>query len=344
MRFEKLKTISGNPVIVKSTACGLMTNLFNDGWRVVTNNVLSTTIENACTAPNPEEVLSNIRDLYDSKKYMLTKPYTPTVEASTPQAKEAVDPTTASRPTAKMNGVPKTDRSTIVRAVQRFVNFLSEFKLQANARLVNTIAFCTTPEDARTYLCNYATLSDNCDASAIAEKTKSAEFDSIMSELLKQKPSRRINRRLAVWYGDAGTGKTTNAVKTYPTAKVVPCNSSMLPDDLMRTFDFTDTDGKPVFKPSVIRTAMENGETVILDEINLLTFDALRLLQTLTDNKDEIFYNGEKIKIDPAFRIVGTMNLTVNDQTFALPEPLVDRCSEIVEFKLTADQIVDYAF
>jgi hypothetical protein len=35
------------------------------------------------------------------------------------------------------------------------------------------------------------------------------------------------------------------------------------------------------------------------------------------------------------------MNLNVNGQSIALPEPLVDRCSDIKEFKLDANALIN---
>ena len=118
----------------------------------------------------------------------------------------------------------------------------------------------------------------------------------------------------------------------------------MLPDDLMRTFDFNDDNGNPVFKPSTLRLAMENGLPIIFDEINLLSFDCLRLLQTLTDGKSTINYNGDTITVKDGFKIIGTMNLTVNDQVYNLPEPLVDRAASITEFKLSPEELAAYAY
>ena len=231
-----------------------------------------------------------------------------------------------------------------INAVDRLQKFFSEFKFQPAARFVNTLARSQDVDAARKYVNGYVRLINNSDANDIIEKMKSPEFESVAQDIMQYPPDKQINQRLDIYFGDAGTGKTTKAVDQYPEAQVVPCNASMLPDELMRTFDFNDADGNPVFKPSTLRQAMEAGNPIIFDEINLLSFDCLRLLQTLTDSKSSINYNGDTITIKPGFKIIGTMNLTVNDQVYNLPEPLVDRAATITEFKLSSKELAAYAF
>lgn len=229
-------------------------------------------------------------------------------------------------------------------AVDQLRNFYSEFKFSVAARMVNTMARQTCPDDVAAYANNYALLINHPDAPAIIEKVKSDEFKKLSEELIKYPPDKKINTRLDIYFGDAGTGKTTKAITEYPEAPVVPCNSAMLPDELLRTFDFNDENGNPVFKPSDLRKCMEEGKPIIFDEINLLSFDCLRLLQTLTDNKDSIDFNGDRIQIKPGFKIIGTMNLVVNDQVYSLPEPLVDRAGLIKQFTLSTEDLTGYAF
>ena len=235
-------------------------------------------------------------------------------------------------------------RAAQITAVQNLQKFFSEFRFTPAARFINTMALQPSVNAARKYVANYVKLINNSDSDSIAEKIQSAEFSQIAKNIIAYPPVTKINNRLVVWYGDAGTGKTTKAVNENPGADVIPCNANIMPDELMRTFDFNDANGHPVFKPSPLRVAMETGKIIIFDEINLLTFDCLRLLQTLTDSKDAITYNGELINIKPGFKIIGTMNLVVNDQVYNLPEPLVDRCAEIKEFTISADTLASYAF
>jgi Mg-chelatase subunit ChlI len=88
---------------------------------------------------------------------------------------------------------------------------------------------------------------------------------------------------------------------------------------------------------------MINGETVILDEIKLLTRDCLRALQAYLDNKDKFEFKGNTIYIKEGFKVVGTMNLEVNGQIEALPAPLVDRAKDIDEFELSDELLAKLA-
>ena len=111
----------------------------------------------------------------------------------------------------------------------------------------------------------------------------------------------------------------------------------MLPADLMEDFCFED--GKPSFKPSVLWNCMTEGKPIVLDEINLLPFDSLRFLQGVLDGKSEFDYKGRKVVIADGFQIIGTMNLAIGGMVYGLPEPLVDRCADMKEFRLTADML-----
>lgn len=295
----------------------------------------------------------SVKNNYDSTITQFSRPYIRNTQsmptpppAPRPIATEQPDEKPVKEKPVKSQDLssPSVIKAFRIDAVGRLQKFFSEFKFTPAARFVNTLARSENVPAAKKYISSYVKLINNCDMNDIIEKCKSPEFEQIANDLLKYPPKNQINSRLNIYFGDAGTGKTTYTIKNNPDASVVPCNSSILPDELMRTFDFNDENGHPVFKPSVLQTAMKEGKTVIFDEINLLSFDCLRLLQILTDGKDEITYNNEKIEIKDGFKIIGTMNLTVNDQVYNLPEPLVDRCEEIKEFTLSTEQLADYAF
>lgn len=325
------------------------TNLWGP-WVVVNDMTLLAELKNCLTVPD----YLAVRDKYASNFTSLTMPYvrasksnigvpTPTpVQTSTIQDM-SVQPQPDTQPQPDI--IPdKIKRDARIEAVKGFLQFFSEFKFNPAARFINTFARQASNKAARDYLVCYVKLINNSDWTDIVEKTKSPEFDVVTSALLTYPPEKKINSRLDIYFGDAGTGKTTEAIAEYPEADVVPCNSSMLPDELMRVFDFNDENGNPVFKPSSLRLAMEAGKPIIFDEINLLSFECLRLLQTLTDNKSVIHYNNEAITIKDGFKVIGTMNLTVNDQVYNLPEPLVDRAETLKEFKLSAKDLAAYAF
>lgn len=224
-------------------------------------------------------------------------------------------------------------------SIEKLINFFSEFDFEPNFRFVNTFArICYKNKNlAKDYIKNYFALTDNPYASSISEKMKSAEFTDICQNISVQEPTKCINNRFKLYYGSQGTGKTTEALKETE-GRCMVCHSAMLPNDLMEDFKFVD--GKAEFTPSALQIAMTNGYSITLDEINLLPFESLRFLQSILDGKKEIIYKGKTIEIKDGFKIIGTMNLTVNGSTYSLPEPLVDRCEDIKKYQLTAENLV----
>lgn len=227
----------------------------------------------------------------------------------------------------------------IKKALQNMINFFTEFSFEPNFRFVNT--FCRklskSTDLAKDYINNYFALTDNVNANVVNDKMKSYEFNQIMKDLSITKPVNQINSRFELFYGSQGTGKTTDAMKL-SNNNVIVCHSAMLPSDLLEDFKFVN--GKATFVQSALQKAMIEGKVICLDEINLLPFESLRFLQSILDNKDVINYKGQDIHIKEGFKIIGTMNLKVNGQTFGLPEPLVDRADDIKKFVLTADDLV----
>ena len=215
----------------------------------------------------------------------------------------------------------------------KLINFFSEFNFSPSYRFINSIARATNKVS---YVNNYFMVQDHMYAKSISEKTKSSEFKEIVSALKDINPEHIINTRFELFFGEPGAGKTVKA--TALSDSVVVCSSDMLPTDLMQNFAFAD--GKAEFQKSDLWIAMEEGKTITLDEVNMLPFESLRFLQGITDGKETFDYKGHNIKIHPDFKIYATMNLNVNGQCIPLPSPLVDRAYDIVEFKLTADDLV----
>lgn len=228
-----------------------------------------------------------------------------------------------------------------IKALQKLIDFFSEFSFEPNFRFVNSLTL--SMNDKKTtcgldYITNYFSLIDSPFKREVVEKMKSPEFKFLLESLSKTKPTKTINNRFKVYYGSQGTGKTTKAMKETG-GRCMVCNSSMLPSDLMEDFVFVD--GKATFQPSALWNAMAEGTKITLDEINLLPFDSLRFLQTILDGKKEFLYKGHKVEITDGFQIIGTMNLCVNGMTYGLPEPLVDRASEMKKFSLTAENLLE---
>lgn len=221
--------------------------------------------------------------------------------------------------------------------VQLLDNFLKEFSIPLSIRLLNTMANVKKPAE---YLINYAMLTGR-DYITLSDKIGSLEYKEIEAALNKIETKKKINQRLSIYFGNAGTGKTTTAIKEAK-GDVVVMNESITPKELM--FDFTFEDGKPSFTKSAFCKAMENGTTIVLDEINLAPFETLRFLQGVLDNKEEVTISGETIKIKKGFSVIGTMNETVLGTDYYLPEPLIDRCFEIKKFELSHKKLAQLAF
>lgn len=225
----------------------------------------------------------------------------------------------------------------VKKGLEAMLRFFTEFNFTPSFRFVNTLMHMTSIKGMKAYINRYFSLIDSPYADEVASKVDCAELKDAFAAFKTVSPNRTVNNRLKIYYGSQGTGKTTEAMSETEN-RVVVCNSSMLPADLME--DFTFDDGKAAFHPSALAECMMNGTPIVLDEINLLPFDSLRFLQGIFDGKTEFLYKGQTIQIKEGFMVIGTMNLTVNGVCFGLPEPLVDRCAEIKEFEMTADKLL----
>ena len=224
--------------------------------------------------------------------------------------------------------------------LSNLINFFSEFDFTPSYRFTNTLAYKInkSASAAKDYVSKYFSLTSSSYTDEITEKIKSKEFGTILKNIAQYgKPATKVNNRIKVYYGAAGTGKTT-AAWAESEGRCVQCNASMLPSDLMENFIFKD--GKPDFDKSILWECMEQGKPILLDEINLLPFDSLRFLQGIVDGKASFTYKNREVTIKDGFEIIGTMNLTLGGITYGLPEPLIDRCEDIKEFVLSADQLM----
>lgn len=233
----------------------------------------------------------------------------------------------------------ETPKEKLVKGLRKLMDFFSEFDFIPSFRFANTFAYYarTSKKAVKEFVHNYFALMDSGYTNEVTSKMKSAEFDTIVDTVAAYgAPASKINSRFKIYYGSAGTGKTTLAQKESENRCIV-CNSSMLPADLMEDFIFKD--GNPDFNPSLLWDCMEQGKTIVLDEINLLPFDSLRFLQGIVDGKTEFYYKNRPVHIHEGFQIIGTMNLSLGGVVYGLPEPLVDRCCNIKEFTLTPEQL-----
>lgn len=234
----------------------------------------------------------------------------------------------------------RTPEEKIEGVIQKLMDFFSEFSFEPNFRFVNTVWHLaqTSMNRAKDYIICYFSLMDNQYLNELTPKLKSREFEQLLRDMTTLgAPTHKVNNRFKVYYGSAGTGKTTLAMKETDNRCVV-CNNAMLPSDIMEDFVFAE--GKPTFKKSMVWECMEKGLPIVLDEINLLPFDSLRFLQGILDGKSEFDYKGNIVKIAEGFKIIGTMNLAIGGMVYGLPEPLVDRTEDIQKFTLSAKSLM----
>ena len=229
-------------------------------------------------------------------------------------------------------------------AVGKYTSFIMDFDMEPSARNINCFAYACKSgfNEAKKYLINRIKIvGGNSDLAN--RKVMSTEFKDIVNRFrVVELNGNLINKRLKIYFGAPGSGKTTEALKEANNNCII-CNSSMLPCDLIE--DFKLKDGKGNLAPSPLRYAMENGLKVVLDEIGTLSIDCLRFLQGITDNKKSFNYKGDVIVIKDGFEIIGTMNLFVNGTMYPLTDALVDRCeyNGLKEFHLSSKILVEYS-
>lgn len=231
-------------------------------------------------------------------------------------------------------------------SIMKFFSDVPDFK--PALRFVNTLALNVKNggrEAAIEYVKGYFALQGKQDeADDITAKMGSTgvavpEWDDVEVGINNCPVASQVNHRLKIYYGAPGAGKTTFAMSELTNPEnVIVCNACMDANDML--FDFTfDEQGKPQFIPGCLYKAIENGEPVLLDEINLLNDDVLRFLQGITDNKQVFTAKGRTIHVKDGFMIIGTMNLTVNGHCYPLPEPLIDRAVELREFTMDSTML-----
>ena len=370
MLIQNLKTSNGGAITVHFGKSMTSTNLFLDRWLVIDDVALITLMSSTNGADTA--AWKTIKSTYEPKIMSLAHvyvrqnvgapgapapastqsiPVTPASAstASTPSVK-TVNTSTSPDPTpsqTKTPDVPADPDVAIKNARKSFIDkltdFFADFHFKPAARFINSFVNADDPTE---YTVGYFALVNHPDLDAITKKTLSSEFKMLKTTAKGLRTDKRINARFECMYGDPGVGKTVTAIAENPSATVMGCLSGMLDCDLLRTFDFNDENGQPVYRPTALRTAMENGEPIILDEINLLSFDCLRLLQEITDNKGSLYFPcvKETITIKDGFKIIGTMNLVVNGSVYSLPDPLVDRAYRIRHLTVTSEQLADWSF
>ena len=221
----------------------------------------------------------------------------------------------------------------VMEGIEELQNTMLQFDIAVTPRMVSTMLHHSNPE---AYLYGYLKLTGReCDD--FMKKTQSQEWRRMMNKLKSANP-KRINKRLAIYFGPPGGGKTTAALRE--SGKKIGMHKDMTDKELM--FDFTFKDGEAQFSKSVFAQAMENGEAIVCDELNLASNTLLQFMQSVLDNSKSIFMDGQELVIKEGFKVIGTMNDVVSGVDRILPEPIIDRALDIRYFELTPSKIYDY--
>lgn len=192
-------------------------------------------------------------------------------------------------------------------------------------RMLNSIYYERSPKDFMLNSMELVGFDSNILKEAKA-KLSSREFSEITKKWKSLKSSRdRMNKRLEIFYGPAGTGKTTKAVKENPLASKIVGSASADPDDLFTKFNPETKQ----YELTELGKAMIEGKPIIIDEANLYNNVVLTRLQGATDETASIVDRDMEIKIKEGFKVIITMNLDTNFGKFTLPIPLVNRASRI---------------
>lgn len=212
---------------------------------------------------------------------------------------------------------------------ERLHNLVQELKFEpdgtelVNDRVLNNYYNTTTLKDAKNCLIDFMLLTGAPqDYIKHAEDLlKSAEFKQLFEDkenLKKYITFKKMNKRLEIYFGGAGTGKTTTALKENNGAHKLIASGTKDPETLFSFFNPNDKN----FHENALARAMEEGRPIVIDEILLYNDDVLTRLQGITDNSSEFMDEllDRNITIKDGFKIVATMNLTR-----ALPSALVSR-------------------
>jgi len=223
--------------------------------------------------------------------------------------------------------------------------FCKDFEYEPDNRVINSLYHEKNPTQ---FLLNAMelTFSKNFDENldAIRNTLSKCEWVELMKKL-KAIPSDkpRINQRLAIYYGQAGTGKTESAcfecgIKTKvnesnPNFKentkniLLMCSRATDPSDMWTQFNPTTKS----YELTPLGECAKNGGIAVLDDANNLPTPCHQSIQTATSNvKSFIDPHGVEIVIGDGFKVIMTLNLTTNvDGKRPLPNPIVSRAMEI---------------
>lgn len=236
---------------------------------------------------------------------------------------------------------PKDQSALRFEVYDKIITFCKDFELKPDPRTMNSLIYA---KDIDNLLIDFMQLT-NYDSELVdmaKSKFKSAEWKEIKKQLKLIKPTHdQINQRLAIYYGSAGTGKTTTAIQEYPEAVKIVGSASQDPDDLFTRFDPSSKD----YVLTEIGNAMIDGKPIIIDEGNLFNQVVWQRLQGCLDNTNKVSDRNRELTIKDGFKVIVTMNLETNLGKTPLPNPVVSRAKEIRNFDLnTFDKSAEWCW
>lgn len=353
----------GEPRLNKSsTMNAYKTNIFGNGWETITNEkeiaICSEMCKISAQRNHTDSDLAKVKSLYETlvvlhcgtDRVININP-TPSQPSVENVVVDTNTPPTTKNPIVSKYGknyeifalsqIDSNEKSLRANIAQRIDNFFKEFAFSnaTSYRFLNTLGLKAKKsiKSATDYVKAQLTLLDLPSANGCIDKMKSDEWKSILNDLASLKTTNIVNDRLTILFGPAGTGKTTKVLNDYPNIVKFNCNPSLIPSDIMEDFELKDSVSNLALS-SIVKCAI-GGEPILLDEIGALSPQCLETLQTLTDNTTKFVWKGQEIEIKKGFKIIGTMNVEVNGRRFTLPEPLVDRAEDLIEYIPTYDML-----
>ena len=212
------------------------------------------------------------------------------------------------------------------------ITFCKDFEYKPDPRLLNSLKH---EKDPQQFMLNSMELigMDSDLLMKAKEKFRSPEWKNLLNQLKELKTTHeRINKRLEIFYGQAGTGKTTKAIMENPTAKVIIASAAQDPDEMFTHFNPETRKWELTELTKAMEGDGEHGESVVINELNFYPQECHKRLQGVLDETKEFIDHGILIHIRDGFKIVATMNLVTNQGEITLPDPLVSRASRIENF------------
>lgn len=224
------------------------------------------------------------------------------------------------------------------------LGFCKDFEMTPDNRMLDNMLYVDNVRDYVVAFCSLVGMNDE-----LVEQAKntfsSRESENVCNTLKTLKPKHdRINKRLTIYYGIAGSGKTTKAIAEFgrynennELCNKIVASASADPDDMFTWFNPKTSQ----YELTSLGLAMVNGTPIIIDEANFYNTACLARLQGVLDNTTSIVDRGQLIEIKDGFEVIITMNLETNLGKNPLPLPLVSRAKTLMCFD-GLDNALDY--